>query len=53
VVRPSLTPAFVAHARLGMIDGILNGLVLPNPNADLDDLARQLADYEWSGLRAR
>jgi AcrR family transcriptional regulator len=50
-VRASIDPDLAAHLQLGMFDELLNTYVLGNPHADLDALARQLADFEWSGVR--
>lgn len=50
-VRQSVSPAFVAHLQLGVFEGLLNAFVIQDPNADLDALARQLADFEWNGIR--
>jgi AcrR family transcriptional regulator len=51
LIRRSLSPPFVAHLWLGMFDEVLNAFVLKDANADLDDLARQLADFAWGGIR--
>ena len=50
-VRPSVSPAFVAHLQLGVFEELLNAFVIQDPDADLDALARQLADFEWNGIR--
>jgi AcrR family transcriptional regulator len=50
-VRASIDPDLAAHLQLGMFDELLNTYVLGNARADLDALARQLADFEWSGVR--
>jgi hypothetical protein len=41
----------MAHLLIGMFDELLNAFVLTDPNADLDALAAQLADFEWNGVR--
>jgi len=51
VVRASVSPELLAHLLLGMFDELLNAFVLKNPDADLDTLAAQLADFEWNGIR--
>jgi TetR/AcrR family transcriptional regulator, fatty acid metabolism regulator protein len=50
-VRASIDPDLAAHLQLGMFDELLNVYVLGDPSADLDALARKLADFEWSGVR--
>jgi len=50
-VRASIDPDLAAHLQLGMFDELLNSYVLADAHADLDVLARQLADFEWSGIR--
>jgi AcrR family transcriptional regulator len=50
-VRASIDPDLAAHLQLGMFDELLNVYVLGNEHADLDALARTLADFEWSGVR--
>jgi TetR/AcrR family transcriptional regulator, fatty acid metabolism regulator protein len=42
---------FAAHLQLGMFDELLNAYVLNDEHADLDRLATQLADFEWSGIQ--
>jgi len=49
--NPAADPALVAHFQIGIFDELLNAVVLPNPEADLDNLASQLAEFEWNGLR--
>jgi AcrR family transcriptional regulator len=51
LVRRTVSPELLAHLLLGMFDELLNAFVLPDPAADVDLLARQLADFEWNGLR--
>jgi TetR/AcrR family transcriptional regulator, fatty acid metabolism regulator protein len=51
LVRPSIRPVLMAHLLIGMFDELLNAFVLTDPNADLDALAAQLADFEWNGIR--
>jgi AcrR family transcriptional regulator len=51
LVRQSISPNFVAHMQLGMFDELLEAFVLKNPNADLDALAKELANFEWKGIR--
>jgi AcrR family transcriptional regulator len=50
-VRPSIDAVLMAHLLIGMFDELLNARVLPDPGADLDTLAAQLADFEWNGIR--
>jgi len=50
-VRPSIRPVLMAHLLIGMFDELLNAFVLTDPDADLDALAAQLADFEWNGIR--
>jgi TetR/AcrR family transcriptional regulator, fatty acid metabolism regulator protein len=49
--RASIDPDLAAHLQLGMFDELLNTYVLADEHADLDALARRLADFEWSGVR--
>ena len=51
VVRASIRPVLMAHLLIGMFDELLNAFVLTDPDADLDSLAAQLADFEWNGIR--
>ena len=50
-VRPSIRPVLMAHLLIGMFDELLNTFVLTDPDADLNALAAQLADFEWNGIR--
>src|SRR4029077_20804590 len=50
-LRASIDPDLAAHLQLGMFDELLNTYVLGDARADLDALARKLADFEWSGVR--
>jgi AcrR family transcriptional regulator len=52
-VRPAIRPVLMAHLLVGMFDELLNAFVLTDPDADLDALAAQLADFEWNGIRPR
>ena len=51
LVRASIRPVLMAHLLIGMFDELLNAFVLSDPDADLDALAAQLADFEWNGIR--
>jgi AcrR family transcriptional regulator len=51
LVRASVRPVLMAHLLIGMFDELLNAFVLTDPDADLDSLAAQLADFEWNGIR--
>ena len=51
LVTRTIPPDFIAHLQLGMFDELLNAFVLRDPDADLDTLATQLADFEWNGIR--
>ena len=51
LVRRSIRPVLIAHLLIGMFDELLNAFVLTDPDADLDALAAQLADFEWNGIR--
>jgi AcrR family transcriptional regulator len=51
IVRASIRPVLMAHLLIGMFDELLNAFVLTDPDADLDALAAQLADFEWNGIR--
>ena len=53
LVRRSIRPVLMAHLLIGMFDELLNAFVLTDPDADLDALAAQLADFEWNGIRPR
>jgi AcrR family transcriptional regulator len=48
--RSSVSADLVAHLQLGMFDELLNAYVLKSPGVDLDELAAQLADFEWFGI---
>ena len=52
LANPSLAPELFARLQLGMFDELLNAYVLKDPNADIDALAGQLAEFEWNGIRA-
>ena len=47
----SIDPEFFARLQLGMFDEILNAYVLTNTSPDIGKLARQLAAFEWNGIR--
>jgi AcrR family transcriptional regulator len=51
LVRASIRPVLMAHLLIGMFDELLNAFVLTDPDADLDSLASELADFEWNGIR--
>lgn len=50
IVRASISPVLMAHLLIGMSDELVNAFVLTDPNADLDALATQLADFQWNGV---
>jgi AcrR family transcriptional regulator len=52
VVRQTAAPELLSHLQLGMLDQVLNALVLrPGWKVKLDVVADQLADFVWSGVR--
>jgi len=51
LIRTSIRPVLMAHLLIGMFDELFNAFVLTDPDADLDTLAAQLADFEWNGIR--
>lgn len=51
LIRTSIQPELMAHLLIGMFDELLNAFVLKDPDADLDRLAAELADFEWNGIR--
>ena len=51
LVNPSLSPELVAHLQMVMVEELVNAFVLSDTRADLDDLAAQLAAFEWNGIR--
>jgi TetR/AcrR family transcriptional regulator, fatty acid metabolism regulator protein len=53
LARSTVDPDLFAHFQLGMLDELLNWSTLNDDRADVDALARQLADFEWNGIRPR
>jgi len=51
LVRSSLSPDFVARLQVGMFEELVKSFVLDAAEPDLDALADQMADFEWSGVR--
>jgi len=49
--RASIDPVLAAHLQIGMFDELLIAYVLEDEQADVDTLARQLAEFEWLGIR--
>lgn len=47
----TIDPDLAAHFQLGMLDEILKSRVLTDDHADIAGLARQLAAFEWHGIR--
>lgn len=53
IMRATISPELVSHLQLGMLDQLLNALVLrPGWKAKLDVVADQLADFMWNGMKA-
>jgi AcrR family transcriptional regulator len=53
LVSASASPELVAHLQMAMVEELVNAFVLPDSRIDLDDLAAQLAAFEWNGIRPR
>ena len=51
LASPSLDAELAAHFQLGILDELLNWCVLSETHLDIGKLARQFADFEWSGIR--
>lgn len=51
LVNRSVPPELLAHFQLGMVDELVNSFILGGSAADLDELARQVAAFEWSGIQ--
>jgi AcrR family transcriptional regulator len=51
LVNPLLSPELVAHLQMAMVEELVNAFVLSDTRVDLDDLAAQLAAFEWNGIR--
>jgi len=51
LVSASQSPELVAHLQMAMVEELVNAFVLPDSRVDLDDLAAQLAAFEWNGIR--
>lgn len=55
LVNRSASPELVAHLQMAMVEELVNAFVLPDASPDvaidIDDLARQLAAFEWNGIR--
>jgi AcrR family transcriptional regulator len=43
----------VAHLQLGMLEEVVNAYVLKDPDADIAQLAQDLAEFAWYGLGGR
>lgn len=50
LVRATLSPGIVAHLQLGMFEELVKTFVLHTEQPDIDTLADQMADFEWSGV---
>ncbi len=51
LVNPLVSPELVAHLQMAMVEELVSAFVLPGTSIDLDDLAAQLAAFEWNGIR--
>jgi AcrR family transcriptional regulator len=51
LVRSSLSPDIVAHLQVGMFEELVKAFVLNADQPDIDSLAKQMADFEWNGVR--
>jgi AcrR family transcriptional regulator len=51
LVSTSLSPELVAHLQMAMVEELVSAFVLSDSRVDLDDLAAQLAAFEWNGIR--
>jgi AcrR family transcriptional regulator len=47
----TIDPDLAAQFQLSMLDELLKSRVLADDHADIADLARQLAEFEWHGIR--
>jgi AcrR family transcriptional regulator len=51
LVNRSVSPGLVARLQMAMVEELVNAFVLPDESVDIDDLAGQLATFEWNGIR--
>lgn len=51
LVNPSLSAELVARLQMAMVEELVNAFVLPDSSIDIDELAAQLAAFEWNGIR--
>jgi AcrR family transcriptional regulator len=51
LVNRSVPPELLAHFQLGMVDEVVNSFILGGSTADLDELAHQVAAFEWNGIQ--
>ena len=51
MVRSSLSADIVAHLQVGMFEELVKAFVLGVDKPDLENLAEQMADFEWNGVR--
>jgi AcrR family transcriptional regulator len=51
VVRSTISPDIAAHLQVGMFEELVKAFVLGDERPDIDRLAAQMADFEWSGVR--
>jgi AcrR family transcriptional regulator len=50
-VRSSISPEIAAHLQVGMFEELVKAFVLGDGQPDIDRLAAQMTDFEWSGVR--
>jgi AcrR family transcriptional regulator len=53
LVNRAVSPGLLAHLQMGMVEEAVNAFILPDPRSDIVALAREIASFEWDGLRPR
>jgi AcrR family transcriptional regulator len=51
LMSPEVSPQLVAHLQIAMIEEVAAAFILDDAAVDVDDLARQVAAFEWHGIR--
>jgi AcrR family transcriptional regulator len=51
LLNRSVAPELVAHLQMAMVEELVSAFVLSDAPVDIDDLAGQLAAFEWNGIR--
>lgn len=52
-VSPEIDPVLVSHLQVGMFEETVNAFVIDGTRVDCAGLARQMAAFEWNGIRRR